>query len=74
MSKLLKNPHTFKLRFTTSCNFAVQNELCGLHKVSPVYATDSPISDTENTSMDIFSFPEDLPYVQITQVQALDLK
>ena len=48
--------------------------LCGLHKVTPVYATDSLISDTENTFLDMFSFPDDLSHDQITQVQALLLK
>ena len=39
--------------------------LCGLHKVTPVYATDSPISDTENAFLDMFSFPDDLSHNQI---------
>ena len=48
--------------------------LCGLHKVTPVYAIDSLISDTENTFLDMFSFPDDLSHDQRTQVQALLLK
>ena len=50
----------------TSDKFAFQNELCGLHKVAPVYVTDSPGY--------IFLFLEDLPDVQIIELQALVLK